>query len=146
MKNVRIRLNVMRYVLRDRKVYFDAANQQCRNARWHFIGLLGVRHITSYWDWITCACLPSIVCSMPIINMPALNFQLVSLNYVNTAAPVPVSRAARRFLQFSRTTSPTNSLFLCLVFVIERANNPGTGNCRCTFSEYVARSCPCGTL
>lgn len=60
-----------------------------------------VGRIRSDRDWITCSCLPAIVCSMPITNMPALNFQLVSLNCANTAAPVPTSRVAQRFL-FSR--------------------------------------------
>ena len=60
-----------------------------------------VGRIRSDRDWITCSCLPAIVCSMPITNMPALNFQLVSLNCANTAAPVPASRVAERFL-FSR--------------------------------------------
>lgn len=72
--------------------------------------LSGVGRIRSGRDWITCACLLTIVCSMPITNMPALNFQLVSLNSANTAAPVPVSRVAGRFLQFPRVTSNLSSL------------------------------------
>lgn len=87
-----------------------------------------------------------IVCSMPIINMPTLNFQLVSLNSVNTAAPVPACPVAERFLQFSRITSSANSLFLCLTFVIEHANNPETGNCAVapsasTSSQPSSRNC-----
>lgn len=86
-----------------------------------------VGRIRSDRDWITCSCLPAIVCSMPITNMPALNFQLVSLNCANTAAPVPTSRVAQRFLFSRYIASLSPFLFLslspCLVFVIERSNN-----------------------
>lgn len=46
--------------------------------------------------------------------MPALNFQLVSLNCANTAAPVPASRVAERFLSSRYIAS--FSLFLSLSF------------------------------
>ena len=82
-----------------------------------------VGRIRSDRDWITCSCLPAIVCSMPITNMPALNFQLVSLNCANTAAPVPASRVAERFLFSRYIASLSLSRSPCLVFVIERSNN-----------------------
>lgn len=71
-----------------------------------------VGRIRSDRDWITCSCLPAIVCSMPITNMPALNFQLVSLNCANTAAPVPASRVVERFLSSRYIASLSLSFFL----------------------------------
>ena len=92
----------------------DQRREEMRGRIWSVLSGVGRIRSSSDRDWITFACLLNIVCSMPITNMPTLNFQLVSLNSANTAAPVPVSRVAGRFLQFSRVTSLANSLLLFL--------------------------------